>query len=122
MTAVPITIKISEPKLVNIIAYRGDSGRFLLTVKDADDTPYDLTGMDWDADIRENKNDEDPLTSFVVVPVIGEINKVYITLPRDNARLLIKKCYYDIEMSSDSTNATTLIYGKILAGEDVSRA
>lgn len=113
---------LSEPTEVDILAYRGDTGRFRITVTDSavPPNPIDISGMTWDADIREKRNDTDPITSFTVVPVVGQSNSVDVILAKEGAALLPKKSYYDVEMS-DGVNVTTIVYGAIKALEDVSR-
>jgi hypothetical protein len=119
---VPLEMTLSEPTEVDILAYRGDSGRFRISVSDNDEppNPIDISGMTWDADIREHRNDATAIGSFAVEPVVGQTNSVDVILPKDVAALLPKKSYYDVEMS-DGTNVTTLVYGLIKALEDVSR-
>lgn len=56
----PLEMTLSNPTEVDILAYRGDSGRFRITVTDNEEppNPIDISGMSWDADIRAKKNDD----------------------------------------------------------------
>lgn len=119
---VPLEMVLTGPTEVDILAYRGDSGRFRITVTDNEDppNPIDISGMTWDADIREKRNDAEILASFTVEPVSGQPQSVDVILTKENAALLPKKSYYDVEMNN-GTSRTTLVYGKIEATEDVSR-
>jgi hypothetical protein len=113
---------LSDPTEVDILVYRGDSGRFRITVTDNETppNPIDISGMTWDADIRLKRNDTTVIASFTIVRVLGETNSIDVVLTKENAALLPKKSYYDVEMS-DGTSVTTLVYGQINATEDVSR-
>lgn len=117
-----LEMTLTEPTEVDIIAYRGDSGRFRITVTDNEDppNPIDISGMTWDADIRLKKNDDEVLASFDVVPVTGQPQSVDVILTKEEAAKLPKKSYYDVEMTN-GTARTTLVYGEIKATEDVSR-
>lgn len=118
----PLEMTLSNPTEVDILAYRGDSGRFRITVTDNEEppNPIDISGMSWDADIRAKKNDDVVIASFTVEPVVGQINSVDVILSKEDAALLPKKAYYDVEMTNGTTR-TTLVYGQINATEDVSR-
>src|SRR3954466_16362091 len=110
---------LSDPTEVDILAYRGDSGRFRISVTDNETppNPIDIRSMSWDADIRLKKNDTTVIASFTIIPVVGQMNSIDVVLTKENAALLPKKSYYDIEMS-DGTSVTTLVYGQINATED----
>lgn len=113
-------IVLSGPKEVNINIYRGDSGSFRITMTGPLGTPIDISGATWDGDIRLKATDPNPITSFDFVPVIGEPQSVDVVLPSDKAELLSGKLVYDVEMR-DGTSVTTLIFGQIVAEQDVSR-
>lgn len=118
----PLVIKISDPQEVDIIAFRGDYGGFRISVTEPepDLTPIDISEAEWDGDIRTLKNDVEVLAMFEFTPVVGQLHMVDVVLPYLEARKLGKKQFYDIEMTLND-QPHTLIWGKVLAGEDVSR-
>ena len=113
-------IKLSGPLNVNISVYRGDSGRFRITVYDIGGDPVDLTGATWDADIRVKASDVDVITNFEVVPVVDDPASVEVILSAENSELLPSTCVYDVEMRQ-LEEVHTLITGTITVTQDVSR-
>lgn len=113
-------IVLSAPKEVNINVYRGDSGSFRITMSGPLGVPIDISGATWDGDIRAKAVDVAPVTSFDFVPVVGDTSSVDVFLPADKAELLSGKYVYDVEMRNGDA-VTTLIFGALVAEQDVSR-
>lgn len=116
----PSSIILSGPTKVDLSVYRGDSGRFRVSVTDENDVPIDLTGVTWDADIRLKANDTGALTSFDVTPVLGDPSSIDVSLSAESSMLLNSSCVYDIEMRAGE-QVTTIIHGSIIITPDVSR-
>jgi hypothetical protein len=103
------------------MVYRGDSGRFRITVTEPDEvTPVDVSLATWDADIRVKPTDTTALTSFDITPVSGDVSSIDVMLPPDKSILLNTNCVYDIEMTL-AGKVFTIIGGKITVTQDVSR-
>lgn len=114
------SIILSSPKKVDIAVYQGDSGSFRITMTTPLGAPIDISGSEWDGDIRRKTTDLDPVTGFDFIPVVDDTSSVDVILPGDKAKLLTGKYVYDIEMRVGDS-VTTLISGQIVAEEDVSR-
>lgn len=111
---------LSEPTVVDLKVYRGDTGGFRITVSDSDSLPVDVSTATWDADIRLKATDVDVITSFDVVPVSGDVSSVDVKLSSVKSYMLDSNCVYDVEMTL-AGNVYTLVGGKITVTQDVSR-
>jgi hypothetical protein len=113
---------LSEPLVVDLKVYRGDTGGFRITVTDSEvpPGPVDVSTATWDADIRLKATDATVITSFDVVPVTGDVSSVDVKLPSDKSYMLDGNCVYDVQMTLDG-NVYTLVGGKITVTQDVSR-
>jgi hypothetical protein len=115
------SITLSLPMKVDINVYQGDSGSFRITMTGPLGAPIDISGADWDGDIRVKTNDTNIVTGFDFVPVVDDTSSVDVILPADKSELLTASKYvYDIEMR-EAGSVTTLVYGSILVEQDVSR-
>ena len=114
-------VHLSGPMVTNLAVYRGDSGRFRITVADYNGTPVDISTATWDADIRKTADDPTVITSFTVTPVAGDPASVDVVLAADQSALLDGNCVYDVQMTLGA-EVSTLIYGSITLTQDVSRA
>jgi hypothetical protein len=114
-------VELSGPLELDLSIYRGDTGRFRITVTNEDSSPADLSGATWDADIRTTANSPTVVTNFDVVPVVGDDSSVDVILNEVNADLLTAGTLsYDVEMRLDG-EVITLVAGKITVTQDVSR-
>lgn len=138
MTSFPV-IALSDPAEVDIVGYRGDSGRFRVTVTKGG-APLDVSAATWDADIRLAP-DAPVLATMTVTPVAGTTNAVDVVLPADQSALItdtatvgtpnveagpvtsVVEAVWDLEMTEAGTNGatTTLLRGKVTMTKDVSR-
>jgi hypothetical protein len=110
---------LTQPQRLNLHVYRGDSGRFRVSVTDADGEPIDLTAATWDADIRKTALDDTTVGSFVVTPV--DINSIDVILTAPLSRTLDDSPYvWDLEMTL-GVEVTTLLVGELVVDQDVSR-
>jgi hypothetical protein len=117
----PASIVLSEPLNVDLAVYRGDSGTFRISVKDAAAAPVNISSATWDADIRSNAASTSVITNFVLTPVGGDTSSIDVVLTAANSELLPSNCVYDVQMTLGG-KVTTLVYGDITVTIDVSRA
>ena len=114
-------IVLSNPTKADIVVYKGDSGRFRITfTAEVGDPPVDITAATWDGDIRLKATDLETLTSFDIVPVVGDPASVDVILTADKSELLPKSSVYDVEMRIGD-EVSTIIYGTVTVHQDVSR-
>ena len=116
--AATVSLALSGPQQVDLSVYRGDSGKFRLTVQEVGGTPIDVTNATWDADIRYKADDPDPITSFDIELV--DTSTIDVVLSADKSAMLDKQCVYDVEMTLVD-KVTTLVKGSITVDMDVSR-
>jgi hypothetical protein len=115
------SVELSGPLELDLSIYRGDTGRFRITVTNEDLSPADISGATWDADIRTTANSPTVITNFDVVPVIGDDSSVDVILDETNADLLTAGTLtYDVEMRLGG-EVITLVAGTITVTQDVSR-
>jgi hypothetical protein len=106
---------------VDLKIYRGDTGRFRVTVTNEDTSPIDVSGATWDADIRSTASAPELVTSFDVILVAGDTSSVDVVLDETKADLLPPgNLVYDLEMRL-SGEVVTLVGGSITVTQDVSR-
>ena len=72
---------LTQPQRLDLRIYRGDSGRFRVSITDADGEPIDVSAATWDADIRKEALDAATVGSFVVTPVDDNSIDVILTAP-----------------------------------------
>ena len=113
-------IFMSNPSKVDLSVYKGDSGSFRITIIPDGVDPVNITDAVWDGDIRLEASDEEVITSFEIVPVIGDPTSIDVVLSAEKSKTLPPSCVYDIEMRM-SEEVSTLIYGTIIVKQDVSR-
>lgn len=116
----PSKITLSGPLKIDLSVYRGDTGRFRITVRDPLGNPIDISGGTFDADIRLKATDVDTIASFTIAAVAGDLSSLDVVLDEANSDLLVNNCVYDVEMRIDD-DVTTLVYGSITVTQDVSR-
>lgn len=130
-TLAPVTL--SDPAQLDLTSYRGDTGRFRLTVTRGG-APLDVSAAAWDCDIRQTP-DGALVGSMTVTPVAGQTNVVDVTMPNSLGETAANTDpakaaepfvgVWDLEMTEGVAPAvvtvTTLLRGKITLGRDVSR-
>ena len=111
---------LSQPRVANLFAYRGDTGRFRVQVTDGvGGDPIDLTTATWDCDIRAEDDDVLLLGNMTVTLVDDEMVEVY--LPPSLSAVLPPASVYDLQMNLDG-DVHTLVRGSITISSDVSRS
>jgi len=125
-------IALSEPAQLDLTAYRGDTGKFRVTVTQ-DGAPFDVSGATWDADIRATE-DGPLVATMTVTPVVGQTNSVDVVLPADVVTPTATEGepptsepfvgVWDLQMAfgvDPDVEVTTILRGQITMTRDVSR-
>ena len=113
-------IAFSEPAHLDLVAYRGDSGRFRVNVTDVDDAPLDVTAATWDCDVRVTVDDPTVIATLDVEPVAGTPSAVDVVLTAEASAVLPKTAVWDLQMTLGG-DVVTLLAGKVTTTLDVSR-
>ncbi len=113
------TIVFSQPTEVDLVVYRGDTGRFRVSVSNPDGSPLDVSAATWDCDIRTSEDAEPPLASLNVYPVAGETDTIEVQLNSITSRTLTGGVW-DLEMTLGG-EVQTLLKGRVIVQKDVSR-
>lgn len=111
-------VVFSDPLPVNLYVYRGDSGRFRVSVTGPDGAPLDISTATWDCDIRSNYDAEPPIVTLDVNPV--DANTVEVVLNTTMSALLVDNAVWDLEMTLNG-EVQTLLSGIVHVHKDVSR-
>lgn len=120
-TAAPSSVVISQPQPVDLVIYRGDTGRFRVSVTDPQGAPLDVSTASWNAQIRQNADDPQPVTAFTIQPVSGDTSSIDVILnASESATLDFSTGAWDLQMSMGG-EITTLMAGKVNVTADVSR-
>lgn len=114
----PEPLTFSRPFPLDLMVYRGDSGRFRVHVQYVDGTPINISGAAWDCDVRATVDTATPITSLTVTPIDTSTVEVVIT-PTQSA-LLTDGAVWDLEMTL-GTEVQTLLRGSVFLVKDVSR-
>lgn len=115
-------VVLSSPMAADLALYKGDTGKFRVTVTDDTGAPVNISTATWDSDIRVNAADAGtPVASFTVTPVGGDTSSVDVTLSAVlSAGLAVATYFYDLQMTLGGV-VTTLIAGNLFVAQDVSR-
>jgi len=113
------TIVFSQPTEVDLVVYRGDTGRFRVSVSNPDGSPLDVSMATWDCDIRASEDAEPPLASLNVYPVDGMTDTIEVQLNSTTSRSLTGGVW-DLEMTLGG-EVQTLLKGRVIVQKDVSR-
>jgi len=116
----PNSITFGNPTVVDLNVYQGDSGRFKVTVKDALGAAIDVSGAQWDCDIRQNSSASPPMAVLTVTPVAGDVSSVTVILTGAESRKLITSGVWDLEMTL-AGEVITLVRGTVNVTPDISR-
>jgi hypothetical protein len=113
-------IVFSDPVEIDMLVYRGDSGRFRVSVSTPDGTPMDITAATWDCDIRSTVDAADVMATLDVTLVPVTIDTIEVVLTAVQSEGLAKDGVWDLEMTL-GIEVQTLIRGAVLVRKDVSR-
>ena len=110
-------IKFTDPQTLDLTIYRGDSGRFRVTIVDDLGAPLDVSAATWDCDIRPDA-DGAVITSLTVTPV--DSSTIEVALSAVESAALVGPGVWDLEMTLNG-EVTTLLVGRVTVTKDVSR-
>ena len=113
---------LSAPMQVDLAIYKGDTGKFRITVTDDAGAPVNISTATWDGDIRVNAADAGtPVASFTVTPVGGDTSSVDVSITAVlTAAFTLPTYFYDLQMTLSGV-VTTLMNGSVIVSQDVSR-
>ena len=89
-------ISPSDVPSFDLVMYEGDSFEVEL------EFPFDITGYNFESQIRPQPGMPTLLANFTVTPVVGSDTKVTLSLPSDKTTILPERCYWDIQATTDS--------------------
>ena len=89
-------ISPSDVPTFDLTLYQGDSFEVEL------DFPFDITGYNFESQIRPQAGDPSLLATFTVTPVEASNNKLKLSLTADETTNLPERCYWDIQATTDS--------------------
>lgn len=119
--AVGAPIVFSDPLEVDLIIYRGDSGRFRVTVSTPEGVPVDISAATWDCDIRVTEDATEVLATLDVTLVPGMTDTVEVVLTAEQSAAMSGVGVWDLEMTL-GIEVQTLLVGAVVVRKDVSRA
>lgn len=104
----------------NIVSYLGDSLDCSLTWKSGS-TPTDFAGCTAIAQLRANKDDAQPVKSFLVT-LGSSTNNIMLSLTsQEILDMGVGKWFYDLQITMGNGKTRTFIYGTLKIIQDVSR-
>jgi hypothetical protein len=114
-------VALSDPADIDLIVYRGDSGRFRVAISQPDGTPLNISTATWDCDIRASEDAPDPpMATLDVALVGGTTNTVEVTLTAVQSAALTGDGVWDLEMTL-GPDVQTIVKGAVILRKDVSR-
>lgn len=111
----------SDPSILDLCIYKGDTGTFRVTVAYSDGSAIDVSLATWNAEIRTP--DGVLVGDLVVTPVAGQPNQINVSIPSSVSNLLPLPPVipvWDLEMTL-SGQVQTLLAGTVTVTKDVSR-
>lgn len=109
---------------MDLSLYAGDGASLRLAVKTSQGAAYDLTG-DVLAQIRQQRDDTDPLVSFAVDMTTASSGSVLLTLTGDQTSQLVAEGAFtgawDVQWTPAGEEPTTLLQGAVTCALDVTR-
>lgn len=117
----PQSLIFTKPLEVDLILYRGDTGRFRVVVSYPNGDPIDISAATWDCDVRETEDSTTTITSFTVTPI--DENEIEVSIDAATSATLTTDLtpVWDLQMTLGA-DVTTLIKGHVFVDKDVSRA
>ena len=108
-----------EPKVVNLVLHQGDDVSLPFRFGTEED-PIDLTGYTAKAQIRKKESpDSELLADFTCTIPDATDGIVIVVLASEDAALLPKLCYWDLELNNGSGFRRTYVKGKVDVGREV---
>jgi hypothetical protein len=102
----------------DLAIYQGDDYAATITVRNADNTPADISNYTAQSQIRRAVADEDPV---VVVNITTTIISPFVVLsiPHAQTALLTGRYVWDLQLTSNTDAITTIVSGKVIAQPQV---
>jgi hypothetical protein len=99
--------------------YQGDDISVTVTVRNADGTPATLTGYTAKAQVRKTSADFGPVMAEFTCTI--QTNVISLSLSNAQTVLLAGPHYWDVQIKSPGGSVTTLVRGRLLATEEITR-
>jgi hypothetical protein len=104
----------------DLSVYQGDDHSWVVTVRNQDGTPADITGYTARAQIRRAVADSDPIVvaemaSSVASPVVN------LSLTRTQTATMNGRYVWDLQLTSDTGTVTTILAGNVNVKPEVTR-
>ena len=112
-------IIVSNPGRIDLVVYRGDSGRFKVTVNQSDGTPVDISASTFLCEVKSDPDDDKPYTTFDVELVAGDTSSIEVVITPDMSTAIKQPAFWDLQMQAGS-EVTTLLSGHVRLTRDVS--
>ena len=114
----PESVLLSDPPVIDLYVYRGDTGRMRVHITFPDGSPMDVSDATWDCDIRATEDTNPPIASLVVTPV--DDATIDVALDAATSQILTNGLVWDLEMRLNG-EVQTLMKGHVYVEKDVSR-
>lgn len=116
----------TNPGNYDFTIYQGATFSRVLTWKDQEDTPIDLSGYTARLQARESQDAEEPFLSLTTenggIALGGAAGTVTLSIADgDTADIAEASGVYDLELESAGGTVTRLLQGKILISKEVTR-
>ena len=111
---------LSKPSPVDLVMYRGDSGRFRVSVTTPDGVPMDVSSATWLCEVTKSLSDTTVMATFDVTPVGGDTSSIDVILTPAEAANLVQSGVWDLQMTAGG-EVQTIMAGKAIVTQDVSR-
>jgi hypothetical protein len=113
---------MSNPAVYPLVVRIGDTETVSVQLKDSSDTPVNITGRTYAAQIRETVDAASPLASFSCSITNGTAGQFACTLTATTtAALSAGVGVWDLQETNGAT-VTTLLYGPVQINKDVTRS
>ena len=99
----------------------GDTETVSLTMQDGSETPIDITGRTYSAQLRSHATDDDPIATFTCTIINGAAGTMQAVLSATStAALEPGSAVWSLKETNGST-VTTILYGDVQIVESVTR-
>lgn len=102
--------------------YQGDSYAAVVSVLNEDMSAADLDGYTAQAQIRTDVADKAPEVVIDMVTAMESPNIVKLSIPHSQTATLEGRYAWDLQLVSPSGDITTVLAGKVLVTQEVTRA
>ena len=113
-------IFFTDPARADLHIYRGDTGRFMLSIKLPDGTLVDVSTATWDCDIRASADAPDPPLATLDVNLVNATTIEVVLDAATSGALTGGVAVWDLQMTLNG-EIQTLLHGEVFVIKDVSR-